>query len=258
MLVIGAGSVRGAPWPGPGLGRLRVRRSALRADSPAMLGRPGRGITRCAACGSSAQTNAASQFTKRACPPAGPQPGQPALLGDAHAAAPGQAPTRAGHAVVSYGGDAGASASAATSAPVPTSVRPVASPEPRAFVRPIERDVSARRGWAARGDFGGGEKRRAGGGARAKTRALRDLTRRICLSGAAAGSAASYATRPLTEHRSGVDAQHRPPPSEPLAARPHRAAPTASEAASTRTTAKVIQNRTLPTFATTPTTRPHQ
>ncbi len=245
-----AGSVRGAPWPGPGLGRLRVRRSALRADSPAMLGRPGRGITRCALT-RSAQTNAASQFTKRACPPAGPQPGQPPLLGDAHAAAPGQAPTRAGHAVVSYGGDAGASASAATSAPVPTSVRAVVSPEPQAVVRPIERKVSARRGWAARGDFGGGEKRRAGGGARAKTRALRDLTRRICLSGAAAGSAASYATRPLTEHRSGVDAQHRPPPSEPLAARPRRAAPTVNRA--------VLPTITVITkIATTPTARSHQ
>ncbi len=229
-----ASTVRGAPWPGPGLGRLRVRRSALRADSPAMLGRPGRGITRCAACGSSAQTNAASQITKRACPPAGPQPGHPALLGDAHAAAPGQAPTRARHAAVRFGGDAGASALSA----------------PGALLRPIERNASARWGWAARGSVGGGEKRRLGGGARAKTRALRDLTRRICLSGAAAGSAASYATRPLTEHRSGVDAQHRPPPSEPLAARPRRATPTASEAASAQTMATAeIQTRTIPTIA---------
>ncbi len=54
---------------------LMARRSALRADSAAMLANPARGRTRCAACGSSAQTTAANQITKRACPSAGPRPG---------------------------------------------------------------------------------------------------------------------------------------------------------------------------------------
>jgi len=55
-------------------GGASVARSALRADSPAMLAHPARGRTRCAACGSSAQTTAASQITKQACPSAGLRP----------------------------------------------------------------------------------------------------------------------------------------------------------------------------------------
>ena len=55
----------------------------------------------------------------------------------------------------------------------------------------------------------GGEKRRAGVGAR--TRALRHLTREHCLSEANAVSAASSFARPQAEQRKGVGAQRRPP-----------------------------------------------
>jgi hypothetical protein len=62
------------------------------------------------------------------------------------------------------------------------------------------------------GDFWGGEERRTGVGARS---ALRELTRRICLSAVSEANVASYATRPQAEHRSGVGAQRRPPRHEP-------------------------------------------
>ncbi len=58
-----------------------------------------------------------------------------------------------------------------------------------------------------------------------RTGLLRDLTRGICLSGAAAGSAASSAAGRVREHRSGVGTQCRPPHSEPAAGRFSRAAP---------------------------------
>jgi hypothetical protein len=45
---------------------LSRRRSARRADYPALLGPAARGKTRCASCARCAQTAAASQFTKRA------------------------------------------------------------------------------------------------------------------------------------------------------------------------------------------------
>ena len=48
------------------------------------------------------------------------------------------------------------------------------------------------------------------------TRALRRLTRRICLSAVSAANVASYATRPRGEHRKAVGAKRRPLHHEPL------------------------------------------
>jgi hypothetical protein len=62
------------------------------------------------------------------------------------------------------------------------------------------------------GDFWGEEQRRAGLGARS---ALRKLTRRICLSAVSEAHVASYATRARTEQRTAVGAQRRPPRHEP-------------------------------------------
>ncbi len=71
--------------------------------------------------------------------------------------------------------------------------------------------VAARRAVPGGGDFCGDEKRRPGVGARS---ALRELTRRNCLSGVSAANAASFATRPQAEHRSAVGAKRRPPQHE--------------------------------------------
>ena len=70
----------------------------------------------------------------------------------------------------------------------------------------------SRQAVSGRGDFWGDEQRRAAGGARS---ALPRLTRRSCLSAVSAANAASSATRPRTEQRSAVGAQRRPPRHEP-------------------------------------------
>ena len=57
---------------------------------------------------------------------------------------------------------------------------------------------------------------RSGGSRLARASALRHLTRRGCLSAVSEAHVASSAARPRTEHRSGVDAQHRSPQHEPL------------------------------------------
>ncbi len=81
-----------------------------------------------------------------------------------------------------------------------------------AFVVRYEREEPSRRAVPAGGDLRGGEDRRTGVGARS---ALRRLTRRNCLSAVSEANAASSATRPLAENRSGVGAQRRPPGHEP-------------------------------------------
>ena len=97
----------------------------------------------------------------------------------------------------------------------------------RAFAGALELIVPGNTSAAARqavpggGDFCGGEERRTSVGARS---ALRELTRRSCLSGESAANAASSATRLKTEHRSGVGAQRRPPQHEPPAGTARRAA----------------------------------
>ena len=85
----------------------------------------------------------------------------------------------------------------------------------RRLVFSTRREVgTARRAVPAGGDLCGGEERRASVGARS---ALRQLTRRRCLSGESAANAASSATRMKTEHHSAVGATRRLPQDEPPA-----------------------------------------
>ena len=72
--------------------------------------------------------------------------------------------------------------------------------------------ATARQAVPGRGDLWGGEERRPSVGA---CSALRDQTRRNCLSVVSAANAASFATRLKAEHRSAVGAQRRPPQREP-------------------------------------------
>ena len=69
------------PAPAPVRARRRFGGVVGFADCPAVLARTGRGRTRFVHCVHCAQTAAASQITKRACPSAGPQPVRAALLG---------------------------------------------------------------------------------------------------------------------------------------------------------------------------------
>jgi len=87
----------------------------------------------------------------------------------------------------------------------------------RAFAQPVgvlvaRTDGVSRQAVPVGGAVCGGEKRRAAVGARS---AHPQLTRRDCLSRVSAANAASFATRPQTEHRSGVGAQRRPPQPAP-------------------------------------------
>jgi hypothetical protein len=95
-----------------------------------------------------------------------------------------------------------------------------------AVVRPARKEPS-RQAVPAGGDLWSDEDRRTGVGARS---ALRELTRRNCLSAANEVSEASSATRPLAENRSAVGAVRRPRNHEPLAGTAWRdaKAPTAS------------------------------
>ena len=83
-----------------------------------------------------------------------------------------------------------------------------------AFVLLHTREEPSRQAVPAGGDLWSDEDRRTGVGARS---ALRELTRRNCLSATNAVSAASSATRPLAENRSAVGAVRRPRNHEPLA-----------------------------------------
>jgi hypothetical protein len=75
-----------------------------------------------------------------------------------------------------------------------------------------EREEPSRQAVPAGGDLWSDEDRRTGVGARS---ALRELTRRNCLSATNAVSEASSATRPLAENRSAVGAVRRPRNHEP-------------------------------------------
>ncbi len=76
------------------------------------------------------------------------------------------------------------------------------------------REESSRQAMPAGGDLWSGEKRRAAVGARS---ALRELTRRSCLSAASEANEASSAPRLRIEHRSEVGATRRPRNHEPAA-----------------------------------------
>src|SRR5205814_7110020 len=86
--------------------------------------------------------------------------------------------------------------------------------EPAAvFVANTTTGSTSRQAVPGGGDFWGEEQRRAGLGARS---ALRQLTRRRCLSAVSEANVASWAPRARTEQRTGVGAQRRPPQHEPL------------------------------------------
>ncbi len=156
-------------------GSARRRRSALRTDCPAMLVALARGRTRYVRYAHCTQTAATSQSTMRAARAARTA----ALLGASHAHCRQPQHAFAQPAVVS------------------------------------RRKTTAR--WLRGGRHPAGAISvavRSAGSRSARVSALRHLTRRVCLSRVSEANAASSATRPRTEHRNAVDAQHRPPQHE--------------------------------------------
>jgi hypothetical protein len=156
--------------------RASLRWSVLRTDSPAMLGLVARRRTHCVRCAHCVQTVATSRLLKRAARAAT----SPALLGTSEA--PSDLPARA---------------FAATAEAFPTQATGLGLRGRRCPVRAISVATSS-----------------AGPGSARAPRALPCLTRRHCLSAVSAANAASSATRPRTEQRSAVGAQHRPPQHE--------------------------------------------
>ena len=160
-----------------------LRRSPLRVDCPAVLGLAARRSTHCVRCALSVQTNATSQWWKRAARAAT----SPVLLGasEAHRNLPARAFA--------------------------------------ASVAVFETNTNTRglRGkgcplgaiWVATSSAGPGS---------ARASAHQQLTRRGCLSAVSAANEASSAARPRTEQRSAVGAQRRPPPHERLVGSPCR------------------------------------
>jgi len=154
-----------------------------RADSPAMLGPAACRRTRFVRCAHCAQTAAASQMTKRAARAAT----DPALLGAAHARPPEPARAFAERAEVRLQGS-----------PIGRALSAVRLRGRRSSDWAISAATSSAGPWSARAQ-----------------RALRHLTHRGCLSAVSAANEASSAMRPRAEQRSAVDAQRRPPQSEP-------------------------------------------
>ena len=165
-----------------------VRWSALRADCAAMLAPGSRLITRCARFALCARTDAASRFTKRA----GAR--RPRSCASRHLSThPSRAP-------------------------------PAALPLAVVFESNTASGAGKGAGGQAAARMGGAEHRRARG--RARIRALRQLTRRVCSSAESAANVASYATGREAEKHRAVGAQRRPPrisaaacPHAPLLAR---------------------------------------
>ncbi len=177
-----------------------LERSALRADCPAILGLVARRRTRFAHFVRCAQTTATSQSTMRAARAAT----SPAILG-----APEALRDLSGRAFAVNRGVLLAWATRAAS-------------------------VAWRQALPGRGDLCGGEERRPSVGARS---ALRELTRRSCLSAVSAANEASSATRLKAEHHSAAGAQRRPPQHEPVAGSACRDAPKGQASARQRTEA---------------------
>ncbi len=153
-------------------------RSVLRTDCPAVLGLVARRTTRCAHCVRYAQTGCDESDYEARCA-RGPQGLRSSAPRRRAAACPGASLRE------QFGG-----------------LR--FEHQPR---------WPSRQAVPGRGDLWGGEEHRSGVGARS---ALRNLTRRTCLSAVSAANAASCAARPQAEHRSAVGAQRRPPHHEPL------------------------------------------
>ena len=189
-----------------------LRRSPLRSDCPAVLGRLGRRRTRFVRFAHCAQTTAASQSTRRA----------------SRAAQPTSAPRRLRGAPQ-------------PARPQPCDARVVCAEGTRSHVEDASHTTpdSARQAVAAGGDLCGAEevspdrnspvdcsclangpatrpgaacKARAGGGARS---ALRPSDSPRCLSAVSEANEASFSARPRTEHRRAVGAKRRPPQGEP-------------------------------------------
>ena len=174
---------------------VRVRRLPLRSSCPALLGLMARRVTRFVALRSTpARTDAPSQITKRAGTRAAMSP---AMLGVSHArcALPRHAFAAAVEVFVFVGTPmpmalaAGGTRRGRFVEVSPDTNSPVdclclANGRASGPARPARREE--RRSWVG-----------------ARTRALRQLTRRNCLSGSGAQrNEASFSTRPETEHRS--------------------------------------------------------
>ncbi len=193
-------------------GGLRCAPTALRCS-----GSGPSGITRCVRCALFAQTDAASQLTRRASALAL----NPVLLGAAEArhSKPGRAfaPTgiavEAGESQDPHRGERCMASSIKDSQTIDSSCATFALKGSRSFFLEVPPLLVERRAVPGSGAVCVGEKRRHAVGARS---ALCKLTRRGCLSAAPAGRVASSATRPLAEHRSAVGAQRRPTQPAPL------------------------------------------
>ncbi len=178
-----------------------VRRSALRADFAVLLGLVARRGTRCVRCAHCAQTAATSQTTKRA----GARGHEPCAARRRTGAAPAARPRLCQTALALYG--EGNGARQASSLPCSGASRARC---PRSAFFLLRGSAPLAKPWA-------GVRRRAcaaassagfAGGARS---ALRQLTRRACLSAANAVSEASCATARKPEQHSAVGPQGRPP-----------------------------------------------
>ena len=174
-----------------------LERSALRTDCPAILGLVARRRTRFVHFVRCAQTVATSQSTIRAARAAT----SPAILG-------------APEALRSLSGRAFA--------------------VKRGVLLTRTTLVASRQALHGRGDLCGGEERKPSVGARS---ALRELTRRSCLSAVSAANEASSATRLKAEHHSAAGAQRRPPHHESLAGGACRDAPNGQASRRPRTEA---------------------
>ena len=176
-----------------------LRRSALRTDCPAVRGLLARRRTRCIRCAHCARTTATSQLLRRAARAAT----SPVLLGASEARP--DLPARA------FAGTAEAFSVKTTTAGLRGKGCPLGA-------------ISVATSSAGPGS--------------ARASVPRGLTRRSCLSAVSAANVASFATRPRTEQRSAVGAQHRPPPHERPAGSPCRDALKPRKSCHTRTTAQ--------------------
>ena len=187
---------------------LMLGRSALRADSTAMLRAGSRRAARCANCVRSAQTCAASQITKRA---ARADPAPALLVAPQIAPAGCRLPRghRRGVRREHLPGNGVLTISTTRKPEAARRLRFLISAQRRREPgrEPMQRPQRCTLGSPQRA-LRGAEERRPRGRARS---ALRDQTRRGCSSAVSAANVASSATGHVGEYRRGVGAQRRPP-----------------------------------------------
>ena len=200
---------KGAAGPAVALhcGGLRFATTALRCSGPGPSG-----ITRCVRSAHCAQTDAASQFLMRASAPALGPP----LLSATEARHRRPSRAFATPLVVREW------FSLRCRVKHPRAAQPVLSRGEAGLSRGAPQLLAGRRAVPGSGAVCVGEKRRHAVGARS---AHQELTRCDCLSAESAANAASFATRPRAEHRSGVGAQRRPTQPAPLPGTARRDAP---------------------------------